>query len=282
MTISGWLETQPLLVAGLVRVLGALAVILIGRWLAGAVRSWVRKALVRTHATASLLEIFSRSSFYGVLLFTLFIALVILGVPAELLITIIGVVVIIGAIALRESLRDVAATLIFFIFQPFKAGDLIETNGITGRVQEILLFSTVIITLDRRKIVVPNGNIQNTNLVNYSAMENVRLDIQIRLTYAEDIAAMRDLLVGIAKSDVRTLTEPPPFVEVMEMQADGVYLVLRVFVEPDNFFALRPALTEKIKLEFDRNGYAFPMPQLDVRTVGEGIGMMTPRAPDAN
>lgn len=268
MTILEWVETQPLLVSVLVRVLGAAGVLLLGRWLAGVVRSSVRRGLQRTHITTSLLEVFTRSSFYFVLLVTLFAALVILGIPAEVLITVIGVVVIIAAIALRESLRDIAATVIFFIFQPFQPGDLIETNGITGRVQEILLFSTVIITLDSRKIVVPNGNIQNTNLINYSAMEQVRLDITQRLTYSQDLLTARKLLLEIAESDARSLREPPPVAEVMDLQADGVYLVLRVHVKPDDFFALRPALTERIKLEFDKSGIAFPMPQLDVRTVG--------------
>lgn len=268
MTVVEWLETQPLLVAAIVRVVGAIAVILVGRWLAGKARGWVRSAVQRGHLTVSLQEIFTRSTYYLVLLLAFFTALVILGLPVEVLITIIGVVVIIGAIALRESLRDVAATVIFFIFQPFHPGDLIETNGITGRVQEILLFNTVIVTLDHRKLIVPNGNIQNTNLVNYSAMENVRLDIQLRLTYAQDVPATRALLFEIAQSDARALTEPAPIVDVMDMQPDGVYFVLRVFVKPDDFFALRPALTEKIKQEFDRRSWAFAMPQLDVRTVG--------------
>jgi len=272
MTITEWLSTQPVWISVLVRVFGALGVLLLGRWLAGRVRSWVRVGLQRTHVTASLLEIFSRSSYYFTLLVTIFLALVILGIPAEVLITVIGVVVIIAAIALRESLRDVAATVIFFIFQPFRSGDLIETNGITGRAQEILLFSTVIITLDNRKIVVPNGNIQNTNLINYSAMDKVRLDITQRLTYTQDLRAARKVLLQIAESDERSLREPPPVVDVMDLQADGVYLVLRVQVKPDDFFALRPALTERIKLEFDANGISFAMPQLDVRTVNGSAG----------
>lgn len=267
------LELQSLLVSLVVRGAGALVVIIVGRWLAGKARNWVRAAVQRGNISASLQEIFSRSTYYLVLLLTFLAALVILGVSVEALIGVIGLVIIIAAIALRESLRDLAATVIFFIFQPFKPGDLIETNGITGRVQEILLFNTVIISLDNRKLVVPNGNIQNTNLMNYSAMENVRLDIQVRLTYAQDILTARNMLFEIAKSDPRALTEPAPIADVMEMQADGVYLVFRVFVKPDDFFALRPALTEKIKLEFDRKGLAFPMPQLDVRTIAEGSGV---------
>jgi small conductance mechanosensitive channel len=269
-------ELQPLLFNAIVRVLGAIATLLIGRWLAGVARRAIRRGLARAHATPSISEILERTTFYVVLLIAVFVALVTLGIPAEVLITAIGVVAIVAAVALRESLRDLAATVIFVIFRPFKVGDRIETNGVVGDVQEILMFSTVLITLDNRQLTIPNGNIQNTNLVNYSALETIRLDLPVTISYADDLNKARATLLELAGADARVLREPAPVVDTMELGESGVGLVLRVHTTPTDYWPLRPALNEKIKLEFDRRGLTFPFPQLDLHVDrGQGTGTTT-------
>jgi len=257
-------ELQPLLFNAIVRIAGAFALLVVGRTLAGLARRYTRVVLKRTHLTASMIEISERSAYYGTLFLAVFLALIVLGIPAEVLITVVGVVAIVAAVALRESLRDLAATLIFAIFQPFKPGDMIETNGVTGRVQEILLFNSVIITLDHRKLIIPNGNIQNTNLINYSALENVRLDLPVSLSYASDVSKAKGTLYEIAAADPRVLREPPSVVAVQELGDNGVLLMLRVYSTPDDYWDLRPALTEQVKLEFDRLGLTIPFPQMDL------------------
>lgn len=258
------LNLPGLLSSALVNLITAGVILLVGRWFAGLVRRWTRAAMQRTHATRSIAEISERGAYYFVLLLVFFAALVALGIPAQLLITIIGIVAIIAAVALRESLRDVAATVIFVVFQPFKAGDLIETNGVVGHVQEILMFNTVLITMDSRKLIIPNGNIQNTNLINYSALDQIRLDLPVRLSYADDLQRARALLLEIANADTRVLRDPPPVVDVMELSDSSISLMLRVHSTPNDFWALRPALNEKVKLEFDARGLTFPFPQLDL------------------
>ena len=262
---------QAFLLMAIPRALGALAALLVGRWLAGAVRRWTHAAMQRTHASHSIAEIAERSAYYGILLLTLFVALVVLGVPAEALITAIGIVTIVAAVALRESLRDLAATVIFIIFQPFKVGDRIETNGVVGNVQEILMFNTVLITLDHRELTIPNGNIQNNNLVNYSALDKIRLDLSVNVSYADNLQNARTILLEIANADARVLREPPAVVDVMELGENGMGLVLRVYSKPDDFWALRPALNERVKLEFDQRNLTIPFPQLDLH-VNETAG----------
>jgi small conductance mechanosensitive channel len=259
-----WSELQPLLFTAILRVVGAVAALLIGRWLAGLARRSLGAALARTHASASIVTISTRAAFYGTLLGAAFIALVILGIPSEVLITVIGVVVVVAAVALRESLRDVAATVIFVIFQPFRAGDLIETNGVVGHVEEILMFSTVMITQDSRKLTIPNGNIQNSNLTNYSALDRIRLDLPVNVSYADDVDKAKATLLEIATTDARVLRDPAPVADVMQLGESGIQIVLRAYTTPDDFWALRPALTERIKNEFDRRGLKFPFPQLDL------------------
>lgn len=257
-------ELQALIIDAILHIAAAVVILLVGRWLAGVVRGWLRRALPRTHATPSLALILERAVFYFILLNAIFVALVVLGIPAEALITIVAVVAIVGAVALRESLRDLAATVIFIIFQPFKVGDQIDTNGVVGTVQEILLFNTVLITLDNRKLTIPNGNIQNTNLVNYSALDKVRLDLPVPLSYADDFQKAKETLLEIAGKDARVLSDPQPVVDLMELGPNGMSLMLRVHTNPEDFWALRPALNEEVKRVFGERGLTIPFPQLDL------------------
>ena len=257
-------ELQRFLLVAILRIAGGIAIFLVGHWLAEKSRRLVQVALHRTHATPSLARIVARIIFYAVLGVAIFVSLVVFGIPADVLITIIGVFVVVAAIALRESLRDLAATVIFVLFQPFKVGDLIETNGAVGQVEEILLFNTVLVTLDNRKLIIPNGNIQNSNLFNFTAQDKLRLDLSVPLSYGDDLGLATETLLEIARADARVLAEPPPLVDVMEFGARAVGLVLRVYTTPDDYWALRPALNEQVKLEFDRRRLTIPFPQLEL------------------
>jgi small conductance mechanosensitive channel len=257
-------DLQSFLLAVILRIAGGVGVLLAGRWLAERARRLLHVALRRTHATPALASVMERTLFYTVLFLAIFVALVILGIPATVLISILGVVVVVAAIALRESLRDLAATVIFVVFQPFEVGDQIETNGMVGQVQEILLFNTVLITMDNRKVIIPNGNIQNSNLVNYTAQEKLRLDLPAPLSYRDELGLAKETLLAIAQADGRVLAEPPPVVDLMELGESRVELVLRVYSTPGDFWALRPALNEQIKLAFERRRLTIPYPQLEL------------------
>lgn len=257
-------DSTVILLTALLRIAAGVGLILVGRWLARAARRWTRIGLQRAHTSPSLTNTLERGVYYGTLLVVAFFALVMFGIPPEFLIAILGLIVIIAAVSLRETLRDLAATVIILVFQPFTVGDRIETGGFVGDVQEILLFNTVLITLDSRKLIIPNGLIQNSNLINYSALDRIRLDVPVQVSYADDLAAARSALLQTANADARVISEPPAWVDVTELGDDGVGLVLRLFTTPADFWGLRPALTEQIKLEFDRCHLTFPFPQLSL------------------
>lgn len=263
------LDLQSALLVAALHIAGSIAVFLIGRWLARLARHWTRRVLARTPVTASITQLAERGVYYGTLILAFCIALAILGVPVNIIVAAVAFVLIIAAVALRETLGDFAAAVIFILFQPFKVGDLIETNGLVGRVQELLMFSTVLITLDNRKLFIPNGTIQNSNLTNYSALDTIRLDLPVSVSYADDLGRAREALLVIAQADARVLHEPPPVVDVMELGTSGVGLMLRVHARSSDFWALRPALNEQIKLGFDRQRLTIPFPQLDLHLAAE-------------
>lgn len=264
------IEMRTLLVTAAVRIGGAVIIVLIGRWIAGLVRRSIHAAMERANATPSIAGLLERVAYSGVLLLSILIALVVLGVSPQILAAAMVVVAVVAAVALRESLGDLAATILFVMFKPFQVGDIIETNGVIGGVQEVQLFSTVLITIDHRKVIVPNSSIQNGVLTNYSALDGLRIDVAVDVSYSDDIAKAREAMLEIAGADARVFPEPAPVVHLMELAESGVRLILRVHAKPEDYYALFPALNERIKLEFDRRGLTIPFPQMDVH-VGRGV-----------
>ena len=258
------LDTQPLWVILLVRIGGAILIFLVGRWLAGFLQRSVRAVMKRTRSTPALTEILARGAYYGILVLAISLALITLGIPANVLLGTLGIIVVVAAVALRESLRDLAATVNFIVFQPFKAGDVIQTNGVTGQVQEIMIFTTVMVSPDNKQIILPNGNIQNNTLVNLSALDKVRINLTVRLSYADGVQQVKDMLVALAKADSRVLEMPAPFVQVMELGDSQVEYVLRAYTSPADVWSVRPALNEQIKTWMEERKLSLPLPQLQV------------------
>jgi small conductance mechanosensitive channel len=258
------LETQPWWVVILVHIGGAFVIFLVGRWLAGFLQRSVRVVMKRTRATPALTEILARGTYYGVLVLAVSLALIMLGIPANVLLGTLGIIVVVAAVALRESLRDLAATVNFIVFQPFKVGDIIQTNGVSGQVQEILIFSTLMISPDNKQIILPNGSIQNSTLVNLSTLDKVRIDLSVHLSYADEVQQAREMLLELAKADPRVLETPAPFVQLMELGDSQVEYVLRAYTSPSDFWIVRPALNEQIKIWMERRKLSLPLPQIQV------------------
>jgi len=252
-----------LITAGL-RIAGVLIILIVGRWIARLLQRSVGSLLKRTTLSPALSQIIIRGVYYFILLIATFSALVILGISAEILLAALAILVLVAAVALRESLRDLAATVNFVIFQPFKVGDLIETNGTMGIVKEILLFQTILITSENRQTIIPNGNIQNNNIVNLSVLPQSRLDLAVHLSYSDDVSATKAALLEIANADSRVLQTPAPVVDVMELGESQVKYVLRIYAGLQDFWALQPALNERIKLLMEQRQLTVPLPQLQL------------------
>lgn len=257
-------DTNPIWINVLFRIAGALAIFLVGRWLARFLQRSVRALMKRSKATPALTEILARGTYYGILVLTFSLALIVLGVPANVLLGTMGIIVVVAAVALRESLRDLAATVIFIIFQPFKIGDVIQTNGVTGQVQEILVFTSVMISADNKKVIIPNGNIQNNTLVNLSALDKVRIDFSVRLSYEDELQQVKATLLEIAKADPRVLKEPAPYVQLMELGDSKVEYILRAYTSPTDSWLVRPYLNEQIKARMEEKTLSLPLPQVQV------------------
>lgn len=259
------------LVQIVVRIALAIGVLLLGRYLAGKARAAVRRLMQQPQLdqalSPSIEHILIQLAYYGLLFVALITALAILGVPAAAVISVSSVIIVVLAIALRESLANFAATIIFLVFQPFRKDELIETMGRVGEVQEIQLFNTVLLLGDQRMVSLPNGKIQEGGVVNYTRKAMIRADVSMTVSYHEDLSRVRAVIGDIVANDPRTLSEPLMQVVTQDLSENGVRVEARGMVRPDDYWAVLSDWRERIKARFDAEGITFALPQRDVRLV---------------
>lgn len=242
----------------------ALAVLVVGWWVARLFTGLARRAMTRGNVDATL------TNFACSLLYVSLIALVVISALGQLGINTTSFAAIIAAaglavgLALQGSLGNFASGVLLMFFRPFKAGDFVEAGGVAGIVEEVRVFATRIRTGDNKEITVPNGKITGDSIVNYSARDTRRIDLVFGIAYGDDIATAKDILHQIVSADERVLGDPAPTIAVLELADSSVNLALRPWVKTDDYWPVRFDLTERIKLEFDRQGISIPFPQTDV------------------
>jgi small conductance mechanosensitive channel len=203
--------------------------------------------------------------YYLMLALAASLGLIVLGVPATYILAVAVLLVLVLAVALQQSVANLAATVNFLMFQPFTRGELVETMGWLGTVREILLFNTVLLLNDQRLVSLPNSKIQESGVVNYTRMGRIWADFSLTVDYREDLDRVRALISEIAASDTRILSDPPFDIFVDDLGENGVRLQVHPTVAPAHYWAVRNDLRGQIKARFDAEGIRFALPQRDVR-----------------
>ncbi len=242
----------------------ALAIFIIGKIIARILANGVQGALRRAK-TDELLVGFIGNITYGVLLVAVVLAaLDSLGVNVTSLLAILGAAGLAIGLALKDSLANFAAGVMIIIFRPFKVGDWIEAGGVSGTVDEIGLFATLLHSGDNQRIFVPNDSIINGNIVNTNALPTRRIDLIFGISYDDDIGKAKDIVRSVLDADERVLDDPAPVVRVGELADSSVNLQVRPWVKTDDYWPARTELLEVIKIRFDEAGITIPYPQQDV------------------
>lgn len=248
------------------RILIAWGLVVLGRYIARHVRDLVRQVIARPSVTEMVSHTIGRLLvnivYYGLLVAFVALALIVLGVPATYVLTVIGVVFLLAAIALQQSLSNLAATVIFFAFQPFRKGELIETQGKTGTVQEIQLFNTLLLTGDQRLVSLANSEIQNEGVVNHTRNGIVRNDVALAVSYQANLERVREVIHEIIAQDQRILIDPPPSITVTALAENGINLVVYCVSLPTDGWNIMSDLRSQIKERFDAEGIPFARPLL--------------------
>ena len=192
-----------------------------------------------------------------------------LGVDKTSVAALVGSAGVAISLALQGGLSNFAGGLIIMFLRPFSVGDYIIENGekTEGTVQKIELYYTTLMTIDSRRIVIPNSVLTNDSITNVTAMEKRRLEIKVGISYDSDIKKAKKLLQHILQEDPGTKSDKDMLVFVDELADSAVVMGLRVWVPTDKYWKIKWRLNEKIKESFDANGISIPYPQMDVHVV---------------
>ena len=246
------------------RVVGALAVLIIGFIVAKMIRGSVRKALKRSNLDAALVPFIASMVYYGVLIFVLLAVLNLFGIQTTSFIAVLGAAGFAVGLAMQGTLGNFASGVMILIFRPFTVGHFIDAGGVAGSVQEIGIFSTILNSPDNVRIVVPNSAIYGQTIKNFAANDTRRNDMVMGISYGDDIGKAIEVINGILGSDPRVLADPAPVVAVSELADSSVNLVVRPWCTKEDYWGLRFDLTRRFKEELEAAGCSIPFPQQDV------------------
>ena len=191
-------------------------------------------------------------------------AALVLGVPATSLVAILTSAGVAIGLALQGSLSNFAGGLMILIFKPFRVGDYIESAEVSGTVQDISIFYTVLITPDNKTVHCPNGALSNTHVTNYSEQETRRVDIPVSVSYDADVATVKQLLTETAAANEMILPDQPPFVRLSECADSSLDFTVRVWCKNADYWTVKFDLTEAIQAALVAAGIEIPYPQMDI------------------
>ena len=187
-----------------------------------------------------------------------------LGIQTTSFIAIFGAAGLAVGLALQGSLSNFAAGVLIVLFRPYKVGDFIEAAGVAGVVEEVQILTTVFKTGDNKQIIVPNGQIMDSIITNYSANDTRRVDMVVGVSYDDDLDKVRSTLQQLIDAEDRVLDEPACTIAVSALADSSVNFVVRPWVKSSDYWGVMFDMTEAIKKRFDQEGISFPFPQQDV------------------
>ncbi len=255
-----------------VRVLGALAVLVIGRVVAGMARRAVRRLLQRSSVDDTLIPFVSSLVYYLLLAFVLIAVLGLFGIPTASFIAVLGAAGLAVGLALQGTLSNFASGVMLLLFRPFRAGDFVEAGGASGTVAEIGIFNTSLNTPDNIRVIIPNSAIFGQTIKNFAANDTRRNDMTLGIGYDDDIDTAMAVIRKALEEDERVLPEPEPVIAVGELADSSVNLVIRPWCKRQDYWALRWDLTRRLKVELEAAGCSIPYPQRDVHLFQEASG----------
>ena len=245
-------------------ILVAVIIYIVGRFVVGLINRVLSNALDRRNLDPSIKSFLK--SFVNIMLTVLLLIAVVsaLGVNTTSFAALLASFGVAAGMALSGNLSNFAGGLIILLLKPFRVGDYISAQGFEGTVSEILIFNTVMKTVDNKVIYLPNGALSSGTVTNFSREPQRRVDLTVSVEYGQDLERVKKVLADLFARDSRVLKEPAPFVALSAMSASSVDLTVRLWVDSANYWGVFFDTQEAIYAEFNKQGISFPFPQLTV------------------
>ena len=220
--------------------------------------------LARSKVDDTLISFLANITYMGLMVLVVIAAIGKLGVNTTSFAAVIAAAGLAVGFALQGSLANFAAGVMLILFRPFKVGDYVEAAGVSGVVEEIQVFATMLRTPDNKQVVVGKAAVTGDSITNYSAKETRRVDLVFGIGYGDDIKQAKGMIERILGEDDRVLQDPGPTIGLLELGDNSVNLAVRPWVRTADYWAVYFDLNERIKLAFDAGGISIPFPQRDL------------------
>ena len=264
-TITYWVTTYS------VKLLAAILIFFIGKWLAGKLSRLITKLLEKNKVDVTLVNFLESIIYYTLLVVVMIAVAGQLGINTTSFLTIVGAAGLAIALALKDSLANFASGVMLIMFRPFRVGNFVNTGGVSGTVVSIDLFNTILNTPDNQKVIVPNSAITSNVITNVTANDTRRVDLVIGIGYDDDIKKAKEVLQKVLQEEDRILDTPEANIAVSELADSSVNFVVRPWVKTSEYWNVYFGLTEKIKIAFDKEGISIPYPQQDVHMFNQQV-----------
>lgn len=242
----------------------AVVIFIVGRYAIKFINKFVARMLERRNVEPTVQSFLK--SFVNITLIILLVIMVVgtLGVNTTSLAALLASAGLAVGMALSGNLQNLAGGIILLFLKPFKVGDFIEAQGVSGVVKAIQIFHTILTTTDNKELFVPNGALSSGNITNFSKNELRRVDFTISVEYGSEVDKVKRVTLELVQQDKRIVADPAPFIAVKELADSSVDFVLRVWTTAPEYWNVFFDMNERIYTEFNKRGIGFPFPQLQI------------------
>ena len=246
-------------------VITALIVIIVGYFVTAIISKYVRNIIIKAKLADILAEFTYKIIKVILLIFVFSIAIGFLGVDVGAALVSISVVFgLVFGLAFQDVLGNLTAGFMIAITKPFKKGDYVDVAGLSGSIANVGISITTLITLDNKRVIIPNSKVWGAPIVNYTALKTRMIDMTIGISYSDDMGKAIKLTMDVLNKHQNVLKDPKPMVTVNNLGDSSVDLLVRPWVKTEDYWPTRRDLTQKIKEAYDKNKITIPFPQTDV------------------
>jgi small conductance mechanosensitive channel len=249
------------------KLLLALVTLLIGLWLVGRVTKALDRAMDRNSVEVTLRGFLNNAISLALKLVVAVIVITMIGVETTSIVAIFGAAGLAVGLALQGSLANFAGGVLILFFKPFKVGDVIDAQGFLGRVEQIQIFNTIMLSLDNKRIVMPNGQLSNGPITNLFHEPIRRVDLKFGVSYGDDVANLKQVLHSVIDGVDGILADPAREIWLAEHADSSINFIVRVWCKSEDYWPVHFDMMESTKLAFDREDITIPFPQRDVHMI---------------
>lgn len=259
--ISHYVQDSSLIIGAVSSLFTALLIFFIGRKVAKVLATVVQKGLVKADNPPILAQFIANIVRYTLLVVVIIMALSELGVKTGSALTIFGAAGLAVGLALKDSLSNFASGAMLALFRPFAIGDTVEVAGVSGKVKDLRIFSTILLTFDNKEVIIPNGQITSDIITNYSSQPNRRIDLVIGVSYDDDLKLAQQTMQDVLDRHPLVISNPASSVALTELGGSSVDFTVRAWVQNTDYGSVRSELLAQLKEQLEAAGCSFPYPQ---------------------